>query len=708
MKTNKENFLVLLMCTIWGYLVYKQIYWAAICLQITTGFCFLYWTKSGCTNAKKSILLFLSSFLAYCSAMLPFLPAAIREFSGAPLSFAFLFSLIIICVNSIPYFIPQLSLHFVHRPSWIFFPICLISSLFVILIPNFGNLTIGDAIAQYIFFQPLVRTIGVPILTGLMTFCIIGSFYFFVRKKYKSWFAFLSIVFVFSVIAQRLDQRLNPSLPISKVVQLALVQSNFNPNALQFLNGESNFIIFTENLIEKIGNHSFNQKPDLLVFPESGFPAQPIFPWIEADRKRRSEGNSKAVSDFFDTSNFNILIEKSLATFDESGSHQIGFSPTAVFISKDSALPVDFVRKEFLVPFLEYTPLQDTYPIFTGLFPWAVSRTSNDPRNLVDVSGIKARTLICYDSLFAEPYISGLSSGAEIFIAMTNNLYLGRGSHYQHAITVSRVIEYGKPLFFVGNYGDSGIISSTVITKSKLGEQQIISASTDGLFAFNTFYAQNISPLLQRYFVKAFFIIGILIFSFWFFWHLQATGIRMWVKSIVRIAPYAVVVIATIIGYNYFVGQVAQVVLVPSVSMEPTIQRNSKILVCRRHVDLKRGKVVSARFGLDSISNIKRIILLPGEKMERGGIISSYDKNKNPVKLEVKYSKDALGKCFESIGDESWEIFCSNEGSLLNLTTDSLLENEIFIIGDNRTKSEDSREYGPIRITNVDGELCQK
>jgi len=145
-----------------------------------------------------------------------------------------------------------------------------------------------------------------------------------------------------------------------------------------------------------------------------------------------------------------------------------------------------------------------------------------------------------------------------------------------------------------------------------------------------------------------------------------------WLKSI------AIAAILAFIIHTFLFS----IVIVDGVSMETTLHDSERLILNKityRFNELERGDVVVFH-ATEKDDYIKRIIGLPGEKIE-------YKDNQlyiNDVPIDEPY-----------IGD----VMTENFGPLV------IPEGKVFVLGDNRTNSSDSRQIGPISIDQITGKV---
>lgn len=130
-------------------------------------------------------------------------------------------------------------------------------------------------------------------------------------------------------------------------------------------------------------------------------------------------------------------------------------------------------------------------------------------------------------------------------------------------------------------------------------------------------------------------------------------------------------------------------------SMQTTLSPRDRVLVNKlsyRLHDVNRGDVVvfDRVTGAEHDDLIKRVIALPGETIEIRNCIVYIDGQT----LEEPYL-DAL-----QVAQTDPSKRC---GSNVDLSPTTVAEEHVFVMGDNRLQSFDSREFGPIEISMIRG-----
>jgi signal peptidase I len=133
---------------------------------------------------------------------------------------------------------------------------------------------------------------------------------------------------------------------------------------------------------------------------------------------------------------------------------------------------------------------------------------------------------------------------------------------------------------------------------------------------------------------------------------------------------------------------VVQAFYIPSGSMEPTLRTGDRILVSKfayRIWDVHRGDIIVFRYPLNPNKDfVKRVVGLPGERIEmKDGLVSI-----NGRPLSEVYPTALPG------GDRA----CSS-----NYGPETVPATSVFVLGDNRCNSEDSRFFGFVPMKNIIG-----
>lgn len=124
-------------------------------------------------------------------------------------------------------------------------------------------------------------------------------------------------------------------------------------------------------------------------------------------------------------------------------------------------------------------------------------------------------------------------------------------------------------------------------------------------------------------------------------------------------------------------------------SMEPSFDSGDKVIISRISYKLhvpERGDVIAFKSPKNpDIDYFKRIIGLPGEKL--------LFKEKR-----IYLNGSLLSESYISAPTNAWQNGFVREGEEVLVS-----EEYIFVMGDNRPRSSDSREFGFIRISSIEG-----
>lgn len=128
---------------------------------------------------------------------------------------------------------------------------------------------------------------------------------------------------------------------------------------------------------------------------------------------------------------------------------------------------------------------------------------------------------------------------------------------------------------------------------------------------------------------------------------------------------------------------------VPSASMAPALEPGDRILTRDVAIDdLERGDVIVFEVpGDDSTAPrraVKRVIALPGESIEANGGVIAID--------------------FDTRLREPW-LSEGGEDDELRIGRTELEQDEVYVLGDQRARSVDSRTYGPVDADDLVGRV---
>lgn len=151
--------------------------------------------------------------------------------------------------------------------------------------------------------------------------------------------------------------------------------------------------------------------------------------------------------------------------------------------------------------------------------------------------------------------------------------------------------------------------------------------------------------------------------------------------TIRRIAVFAAVVVALVLVRTF----VAEPVRVRSTSMEPTLRSGAALVIDKlsyRWREPRRGEIVTSRDPTTGEPIVKRVVAVAGDSIgiEDGRLV----RNGAPVDESYIDNDDMDGYYFGPI---------------------TVPDGHVFVLGDHRADSVDSRRYGPLAVGDLDGRL---
>jgi signal peptidase I len=187
------------------------------------------------------------------------------------------------------------------------------------------------------------------------------------------------------------------------------------------------------------------------------------------------------------------------------------------------------------------------------------------------------------------------------------------------------------------------------------------------------------------------------------------TLVRAWV-----VLTIGALVVARGVVRTFFV----EAFTIPSGSMYPTLVVGDHIFIDRRGWTPRRGDVIVFQFPLDrSVDYIKRVIGLPGDVVE----VSNGNVSVNGQVLARERlvdgcpeGADGLPAVEENIPCEIWSETIEGRSYRVGTERSSggrevprtvVPAGTVYVVGDNRDNSSDSRVWGPVPLENVKGEV---
>lgn len=207
----------------------------------------------------------------------------------------------------------------------------------------------------------------------------------------------------------------------------------------------------SEEALGEIGDGRFAALPRIVVWSESSM----SFAYT------RDAAFREAIADFT-RRNRTALIINSIEPATTSGGEQEGVHNSAIMVDKEGRL-ISQYDKIRLLPFGEYVPLPRWMPGAAMVSAIVGDFTPGERYPLLPFGDARAGIFICFESAFPDVARNFAAQGADLFINISNDGYLGptpvRRQHL--ANSVFRAIENARPLLRVTNTGISAHITPT-------------------------------------------------------------------------------------------------------------------------------------------------------------------------------------------------------------------------------------------------------
>jgi len=149
---------------------------------------------------------------------------------------------------------------------------------------------------------------------------------------------------------------------------------------------------------------------------------------------------------------------------------------------------------------------------------------------------------------------------------------------------------------------------------------------------------------------------------------------------------YAIVVMAAIVSATLIRVFVIEPFIVPTPSMEPSLNVGDKVLINKlsyKFTSVKRGDIIAFHSPIEEKDLVKRVIAVEGDEITLTSEAEIYINGEKIVEEYLSGSQDV---------------------SYINQTME-IGNNEVFVMGDNRKNSLDSRFFGEIPEDDIFGKF---
>ena len=313
-----------------------------------------------------------------------------------------------------------------------------------VIFSGFGWNGLGVALCREIPLIQITDVTGVLGLSFMVAFCnIIAALTIRrfaleikngkLRPHFDFTLAMVGVVLVFLYGVRKLQQQ-ESDIPL----RLAAVQANipqdekFNEDAEQKV-----FDRFTE-----LSRIALASRPQLLIWPESSTP-RGIF---------SDQVNFDFVSGIAKMGNFDFLLGS--VDFEQDGDYN------AAFLLTNQAKDYQTYRKIHLVPFGEFIPFRNSFPLFAKIAGSKVPGDFNAGKeytvmHTTSVPEIKLATLICFEDSIGDLTRHFVLNGAQLLVNITNDGWFlkSEGSDQHLANCLFRAVETRRPLVRCANTG---------------------------------------------------------------------------------------------------------------------------------------------------------------------------------------------------------------------------------------------------------------
>lgn len=186
--------------------------------------------------------------------------------------------------------------------------------------------------------------------------------------------------------------------------------------------------------------------PTFVLWPENAFPS------ILADKELKI-GLAPELKKFLLEKNANLVTGGFGLTVDDKITNSL------FAVTKEGIWASEPYHKMHLLPFGEYVPFSDRFPVLKTWLPDVRDYGRGEKPVLLELYGLKLGPQICYEGLFDFVARDAANLGAQILVNVTNDSWYGDWMEpWQHFyITMAKAVETRRPLLRGTNTGLSGV-----------------------------------------------------------------------------------------------------------------------------------------------------------------------------------------------------------------------------------------------------------
>ncbi len=333
---------------------------------------------------------------------------------------------------------------------------------------------------------PLAQFASITGVYGLSFLLVLGNTVFFYALFFKrnkdeklSKKVFLpSYIALITLIAFWGSVRLKNHDTSKEIKRISLIQSNIDQANWD---GRKSLIKSLEET-GKLVKSAINEKPDLILFPESG-----IYTYLQRDRYA-----TRFVRNWQKEAKVPFILGTLHSEKQKDNPYYKYHVFNSVFHLSEEQAPFEKYHKMKLVPFSEALPFEGMFPILSRINLGESDFRPGEVETVFEIDGgIKAAPYICYEVIYPNFVRRRAAAGANLLITITNDGWFGKSTApYLHAAMARmRSIENGTPLVRCANSGVTFAADplGRLINRGGLYSREVVTADVP-FYTINTFY----------------------------------------------------------------------------------------------------------------------------------------------------------------------------------------------------------------------------